>query len=329
MPVGRPVPTMRTFHSGNEFFQTTDVDVGTTINGNSALPKLTLSLMRFLSAVTFLLLGAEITAFSVLPSTRRCPSRSVASFSEPSDTSSDYYDDVVVDIEGETYAPTTPEETVFTNVMDLMPDALAQVSNEKRAAINEALYKLERLNPTKDPTLSPLLNGIWELRYVGGYSEEFALSSPTRQLALFLYSGGYSPGIFALQLAQKLPFVEVGDLDIAISRSQPRVEASIPVKVLGGSESKVVVRARLETMSDIRLQETYEIASVLGNPVELPKPLQYTRDLFVTYLDDDLLIVRDSTGVPEVLLRKDKTFRTTVETEPGDVEDLTAPGTSS
>lgn len=72
------------------------------------------------------------------------------------------------------------------------------------------------MNPTEDPTSSPLLNGVWALKYSGGYDNEWALNSPTRQIALFLYSGGYSPGLFALSLANSLPsgLVELGDLEI-------------------------------------------------------------------------------------------------------------------
>ena len=246
--------------------------------------------------------------------------------SEPSDTSSDYFDDEeIVEIESESYNP-TPEEAVVNSMMDLIPSSLGDVSEEKRSAINEALFKLESLNPTKQPTLSSLLNGVWDLRYVGGYSLDGAIPSPTRQIALFLYSGGYSPGIFALNLAQKLPsqLVELDDLEIAISRQQPRVEASINVKFLGRADSKISVKARLETMSDVRLRETYESATVLGNPIDLPGPLQYGRDLYVTYVDEDLLVVRDASGVPEVLLRKDPTFSRKWGDEPEG--DMAAPG---
>jgi hypothetical protein len=57
-----------------------------------------------------------------------------------------------------------------------------------------------------------------------------------RDLALFLYSGGYSPGLFALSVVQKLPaaLVEVGDLEIIISRNQPRIIALVDLKFLGG-----------------------------------------------------------------------------------------------
>lgn len=41
--------------------------------------------------------------------------------------------------------------------------------------------------------------------------------------------------------------------------------------------------------------------------MELPEILQYSRDLFVTYVDEDLLVVRDGSGVPELLVRPSMT----------------------
>jgi hypothetical protein len=277
-------------------------------------------------------LAGSVSGFSVLPVSRyQAPSSSSClKMSEPSDTSSDYsydYDDAVtVDTDTEPYE-SNAGETLISNVMDLMPSSLGEASSETRTAINEALYKLEALNPTKNPTTSPLLNGVWELRYVGGYAPDWALPSPTRQLALFLYSGGYSPGVFALSLAQKLPaaLVDVGDLEISISRQQPRVEASIDVKLFGGAESTIKVTAGMDVESDIRLRETYESASVLDRNVELPQALQYSRDLYVTYVDEDLLIIRDASGVPEVLVRKEKSFSKNWGTEPSDY-DMSPPG---
>lgn len=158
-------------------------------------------------------------------------SQTLLRMSEPSDTSSDSFYEYV-DVDSEETQPTNDEALVL-NVLDLIPEdhragfATSAITEETRTAINEALYKLEALHTrTSDPAVSPLLNGVWQLRYVGGYASQWALPSPTRQLALFLYSGGYSPGIFALGLAQNLPrpFVEVGrDVEVAISRTQVRL----------------------------------------------------------------------------------------------------------
>ena len=136
----------------------------------------------------------------------------------PSDSSSEEHYETEAAVDVEATEPNEVEAQV-DSVFDLLPTDLAGADSmdaTKRADINEALLKLERMNPTDDPAFSPLLNGVWTLRYAGGYSNEWALPSPTRQLALFLYSGGYSPGLFALSLAQKLPkaLVELGELEI-------------------------------------------------------------------------------------------------------------------
>lgn len=225
-------------------------------------------------------------------------------------------------------------ETLVNSILNELPDSLvsgAGLSKDARAKINEALLNLEAMNPTKNPTSSPLINGVWSLRYAAGYSPEWALPSPTRDLALFLYSGGYSPGLFALSVAQKLPaaLVEVGDLEIIISRNQPRIVAIVNLKFLGGqSKSEVSVTANLEVKSTMRFSEVYESASAFGRKIEIPSQLKYSRELFVTYVDEDMLIVRDASGIPEVLVRKEKIFKGNWGTEPSDVEEMKGPGES-
>lgn len=97
-------------------------------------------------------------AFALTPSSlRKYPTTLLKS--EPSDTSSDYYvDEDIVEIESESYNP-SPEEAVVNSIMDLIPSSLGDVTEETRSAINEVLLKLESMNPTKEPTLSSLLNG--------------------------------------------------------------------------------------------------------------------------------------------------------------------------
>lgn len=211
----------------------------------------------------------------------------------------------VVTVESEEVA--SESGSAVSNVLDLIPTTLGEVSESARAEINEVLFKLEALNPTSEPAQSSLLNGEWELKYSGGYVSEGAVDSPTRQIALFLYSGGYSPGIFALSLARKLPagLVSVGDLKINIFEQQPRIQASVDLSLPIG-ESSIQVKAALKAESDIRLRETYESAEVMGKTIEIPEMMQYSRELYVTYLDDDLLVVRDGSGIPELLVRPTK-----------------------
>ena len=149
-----------------------------------------------------------------------------------------------------------------------------------------------------------------------------------RQLALFLYSGGYSPGLFALSLAQRLPsnLVDVGELEISISREQPRIEAKVDVKFFGRTSEDVIVKCRLDVKSGVRFSEVYESATVLGQSISLPAQVQYARDLYITYVDEDLLVVRDASGVPEVLVRKQKVFVENWGVEPSSLDDMMPPG---
>jgi hypothetical protein len=97
---------------------------------------------------------------------------------QPSDSSSDDLF-TVTDVQAEEIIP-TDTEAIVSSVLDELP-SFGPVSKETRANINEALYQLEALNPEgTEAALSPLLNGVWELRYAGGYSDEWALPSPTR-----------------------------------------------------------------------------------------------------------------------------------------------------
>lgn len=245
---------------------------------------------------------ADADADVISDDTEASPDDAEIYASQPSDSSSE--DLAAVDVESEDYIP-TESEAMVNSLLDDLPELATSVDSATRASINEALIKLEALNPTEDPTTSSLLNGVWKLKYSGGYASDWALPSPTRGIALFLYDGGLSPGLFALSLAQKLPsqFVELGDLSILISREQPRIEAKISTKLLG-NESEICVNADLDIETGVRMKETYAKASVMGNNVEIPEQIRYSRELYITYLDEDLLVVRTASGVPEILMRQ-------------------------
>lgn len=141
-------------------------------------------MVRIYASAALLLVGVSHAfvqpQFSVSQCSRHANGIPALSMSEPSDTSSDAWDDNdVLTVDNAPYDPSAAEALV-TNVLDLIPDTLGEVSESTRATINEVLLKLEALNPTTKPTMSPLLNGVWELRYAGGYTAEGALPSPTR-----------------------------------------------------------------------------------------------------------------------------------------------------
>jgi len=174
----------------------------------------------------------------------------------------------------------------------------ASPRNVDRELIAELLLQLEKLNPTEAPATSALLNGKWK----------------------FLYSGGQSPGLASLVALLSLasaapkspsgaPLIDVGEATVTISRTQPRVEAALRVRVLS-LENTLKLFTTLEAKTGSVLVEEYkEIESELfGIKLPLAPPASFSRSLVVSYLDEDLLIVRSLGGAPDVLVRMDKEF---------------------
>lgn len=241
-------------------------------------------------------------------------------------------------LQGGALSLTRPSRISAISLCDLSPkDALLSecldglvVDDVRRPEIGELLLKLERTNPTSEPARSQLLNGVWELQFAGAPGPGL-VDSPTRELALSLYSAGYSPGAL-LQLLKKLPPPLSGALslvsaDITITSSaspQPRVSTDVCL-LLGGGEQTIQFRSNLKPLSGLRLKEEVIELEVLGQKLLLPGPLARTRQLYVTYLDEELLVVRDESGVPDVLVRKDK-FGGPFAEEPSFSDDDSSPG---
>lgn len=107
-----------------------------------------------------------------------------------------------------------------------------------RAEVGELLLRLERENPTAEPARSLLLNGVWDLRYTGGLAAGM-VDSPTRELALGIYSAPFSAGVLK-QLLPKLPFgSELQGVSVAIQSAeagQPRVTTTATAAVFGATQ---------------------------------------------------------------------------------------------
>jgi len=195
---------------------------------------------------------------------------------------------------------------------------LASGAKPDRAVVGEILLALEAQNPTRSPATSPLLNGKWK----------------------FLYASGASPGLKALQLllkgskqAPKSPsgadVVDVQDTFLTISPEQPRAVSSVEVRLLS-FENTIKLASRLEAESAVRLSETYEYTESDYMSLKLPfqSPVEFKRSMLVSYLDEELLVVRDSAGRPDILMRCDEVEWTasSLSTEPEG--DDAAPGAS-
>ncbi len=179
---------------------------------------------------------------------------------------------------------------------------------QSRRQFNDQLLSLESTNVVDSPVSSPLLPGTYELRYIGNYEPGLANFSPTRQLALFLYAGGYSPGALLLQSLSTGPLSKIAKepplVKVTISESDGVLTSTASLNIDAGvASADLKIESSLEKVSDRCIKETYSRFTASDRDFALPDFAKYTRDLFITYLDDDILVVRDGTGVPEVLVR--------------------------
>ncbi|CAA7060647.1 unnamed protein product [Microthlaspi erraticum] len=192
-----------------------------------------------------------------------------------------------------------------------------KITDLQKIDVNERITSLERLNPTPRPTTSPYLEGRWS----------------------FEWFGSNSPGSLAARvISERFPstFVSLSNMEIFIKDASAKATANI--KLLNMIENKVIVSSKLTVEGPLRMKEEYlegmlesptvieeavpeQLRGVLAQATttlqQLPAPVKdtfanglriplggtYQRFFMISYLDDEILIVRDTTGVPEVLTR--------------------------
>jgi len=195
-------------------------------------------------------------------------------------------------------------------LMDLLDSSLEEEvqrpeGKPMRGRVDEAIIRLERLNSNEEPVYSPELDGTWIVKYAGSYAPGL-LSSPTRELALFLYSGGFSLGnaltSFASGFWGQSFGVKLGSKKVEIMGGRD-VEAQAEIEVAGKKET-LRYKAELMPLSASRMSE--EVVSLkLPEPIgNQDLPLELRRSILVTYLDEEMMIVRDESGVAEVLVKE-------------------------
>eukprot|EP00958_Prasinococcus_capsulatus_P018157 scaffold2091_cov361-Prasinococcus_capsulatus_cf.AAC.4 len=84
-------------------------------------------------------------------------------------------------------------------LLSLVGDSLAS-----RSEINACILEVEREATPVDLLGTTSLDGEWTMEYIGSLAPG-PVPSPTREIALAMYAGGYSPGIFAYEVIGRLP----------------------------------------------------------------------------------------------------------------------------
>ncbi|EOA27601.1 hypothetical protein CARUB_v10023741mg [Capsella rubella] len=203
-----------------------------------------------------------------------------------------------------------------------------KTTNMQRIDVNERITSLERLNPTPRPTTSPCFEGRWSFEWFG--------------------SG--SPGLLAARVTfERFPstIANLSRMEILIKDANARATANI--KLLNSIESKIILSSKLTIEGPLRLREEYIegmvesptvieesvpeqlkgalgqaattlqqlpalIKDTLASGLRIPLSGSYERFFMISYLDEEILIVRDTEGVPEVLTRMETPSSTIVET---------------
>jgi len=203
---------------------------------------------------------------------------------------------------------TTESPSMLDALNGLLPDSKtfaspATISRSTKTALNEAILELEKANEVERPAESKLVNGVWVLKYSGGYSP---VSLSAGKDMFKKAGGGYNPGLFLVSVLQKIenlnPFgsklLTVGGVEVTITAdSNPRTTSVVNVEVAEGRfEFQLSVKSDLDLVGSEgnRLKEVYRKANVgqdgdaNGDGVVLPEFANYEREVFVTFLDDEV-----------------------------------------
>ncbi|KAL5719542.1 hypothetical protein ACHQM5_012301 [Ranunculus cassubicifolius] len=193
-----------------------------------------------------------------------------------------------------------------------------KTTDVQRIDVNEMITGLERLNPTPRPTTSPFLEGRWNCEWLGTGSPILFVTrtlferSPSTILSLLgvdvLIKDGYtyitaktkflnsieSKFVLTTKLTVEGP-LRMKEESVEGVFQTPKVnEAAIPEQLKGAFGQAVTSLQQLPIPTDL-----------VTNGVKLPLGGAFQRLYMISYLDEEILILRDTSGIPEVLTRLD------------------------
>ncbi|XP_078175689.1 putative plastid-lipid-associated protein 13, chloroplastic [Carex rostrata] len=187
--------------------------------------------------------------------------------------------------------------------------------------VNERIVGLERLSPTTRPTTSPFLEGRWNFEWIGD-------TSPESFMMRFIFER--APSTIASLIG----------IDLMIKDGYSKIKADL--KFLNSIESKVTLTTKLTVEGPMRMREEYsdalletpslnadslpdqlkpalnqaagalqqlpaQLRDTFSNGLRLPFNGSLQRLFLISYLDEEILIIRDAVGAPDVLTRLEGT----------------------
>ncbi|KAL9275983.1 putative plastid-lipid-associated protein 13, chloroplastic [Drosera capensis] len=187
----------------------------------------------------------------------------------------------------------------------------------QRIDVMERITGLERLNPTPRPTTSPYFEGKWNLEWFGPdtpglvvlriLSERLpATLANITQIDLLLEDGTSKVStklIVVTKLTPEGPLRMKEEYAEATLESPNIIEETIPEQV----------KSVLAQASGAVQQLPIPVKDLLSNGLTVPLSGTFQRIFMISYLDEEILIIRDADGVPSVLTRLDQVLPAGVE----------------
>eukprot|EP00429_Kryptoperidinium_foliaceum_P093328 CAMPEP_0176185160 /NCGR_PEP_ID=MMETSP0121_2-20121125/1207_1 /TAXON_ID=160619 /ORGANISM="Kryptoperidinium foliaceum, Strain CCMP 1326" /LENGTH=373 /DNA_ID=CAMNT_0017523597 /DNA_START=38 /DNA_END=1159 /DNA_ORIENTATION=- len=165
------------------------------------------------------------------------------------------------------------------------------ISGSTTTVAEDLMKELETVYPWPKPAQHPLLNARWSFVFTG---------VPTIGMRLITLLSRVSVGFSKTVLEFDNVFLEV-------SQQQSQVKAIVRVEVLGQPvELNVFTKLRLPTSHDpngVLLIESFDKLVLMGVEIPTPDSWKSSRELQITYLDEDMMIARTAGGEPHLLLR--------------------------
>ncbi|EEE61860.1 hypothetical protein OsJ_16535 [Oryza sativa Japonica Group] len=177
--------------------------------------------------------------------------------------------------------------------------------------VNERIVGLERLNPTPRPTTSPFLEGRWNFEWFGDSSPGALAArllferSPTT-VAHFtgldvLIKDGYSQNSFQRKVQSKFLLTTQLSVEGPIRMKEEYVEGLIEIPRIREETLPDQLKGFFGQTAGALQQLPAPIRDAVSEGIKLPLNGMFQRLFMISYLDEEILIIRDASGAPDVL----------------------------
>ncbi|XP_020692046.1 probable plastid-lipid-associated protein 13, chloroplastic isoform X2 [Dendrobium catenatum] len=160
--------------------------------------------------------------------------------------------------------------------------------------VNERVVGLERLNPTPRPTTSPFLEGRWNFEWFGA-------GSPGLLAARFLFER--TPSAVANLIEGKFLLTSKLSVEGPTRMKEEYTEGLVEPPTVSEQAIPEQLKGAFGQATNTLQQLPAPIKDAFTNGLKLPLSGAFQRLILISYLDEEILIIRDSSGAPEVLTR--------------------------